>query len=198
MVGAVTSVAGLVLAAGAGRRFGAPKAQVELGGERLVDRAVRTLLEGGAAAAYVVTGAVMVDVPGATVVDNPGWEEGIGSSLRAGLAALPQDAAAALVLLVDQPGVTGRAVARVLARVDGPAAVVVATYDGALGHPVALGRAHWAAVADLATGDRGARPFLDANPELVTLVECADVATDADVDRPGDLERFGRSQGVTR
>ena len=191
-------VAGLVLAAGAGRRFGGPKAVVEIDGERLVDRAVRALIDGGAAPAYVVSGAVAVDVPGATVVANPDWEEGIGSSLRAGLDALPEDAVAGLVLLVDQPGLSAEAVARVVALAHGPSVVVAATYDGAWGHPVALGRDHWAAVVRLAVGDRGARPFLDAHPELVTLVECGDVATAADVDRPSDLDRFNSSNGSTR
>ena len=186
----MTAVVGLVLAAGAGTRFGGPKAVVEIDGERLVDRAVRTLLDGGAAPAYVVSGALDVDVAGAIVVANPDWEEGIGSSLRAGLAALPADTVAVLVLLVDQPGLTAEAVSRVMARSGGPDAVVAATYDGELGHPVAIGRDHWAEVARHATGDRGARPFLDAHPELVTQVECADVATSADLDLPSDLDRF--------
>jgi len=189
----MTAVVGLVLAAGAGTRFGGPKAVVEIDGERLVDRAVRTLLDGGAAPAYVVSGALDVEVSGAVVVTNPDWEEGIGSSLRAGLAALANDRAdtvAALVLLVDQPGLTAEAVSRVMARADGPDVVVVATYDGELGHPVAIGRDHWAEVARHAIGDRGARPFLDAHPELVTQVECADVATSADLDLPSDLDRF--------
>jgi len=191
VVAAVTAaVAGLVLAAGAGRRFGSPKAVVEIDGERLVDRAVRTLREGGAAPAYVVGGAVALDVPGAVVVANPDWAEGIGSSLRAGLAALTDDCLAVAVVLVDQPGLTGAAVERVLSRADGPATVVVATYAGALGHPVVLGRDHWAEAGRLAVGDTGARPFLAAHAALVTLVECSDVATDADVDRPGDLDRF--------
>ena len=186
----MTVVAGLVLAAGAGRRFGGAKAVVEIDGERLVDRAVRTLGEGGAAPAYVVAGAVALTVPGAIVVANPDWAEGIGSSLRAGLAALQEDAVAVAVVLVDQPGLTGAAVELVVARADGPATVVAATYAGALGHPVVLGRDHWAEVGRLAVGDAGARPFLAAHPELVTRVECSDVATDADVDRPGDLDRF--------
>lgn len=188
-------VAGLVLAAGAGRRFGGPKAVVEIDGERLVDRAVRTLRDGGAHPAYVVSGAVPLDVEGATVVANPGWADGIGSSLRAGLAALPDEVSAVVVVLVDQPGLSADAVARLVSRADGPRTVASATYDGVLGHPVALGRDHWAEVARLAVGERGARPFLAAHPELVTLVECADVSSADDVDRPADLHRF---RGPTR
>jgi nicotine blue oxidoreductase len=191
-------VAGLVLAAGAGTRFGGPKAVAELDGLRLVDRAVRTLLDGGIDPAYVVAGAVPLEVHGAVVVPNPDWAQGIGSSLRAGLAALPDDVVAVVVVLVDQPGLTAAAVARVVSRITGPKTVASATYDGALGHPVALGRDHWTEVGRLAVGDTGARPFLTAHPELVARVECGDVASADDVDRPDDLRRFGRTTGTTR
>ena len=83
------TIAGIVLAAGAGRRFGGPKALVEVDGERLVDRAVRVLREAGVTSTYVVQGAAPLTVAGAEVVDNPDWGAGMGSSLRAGLAALP-------------------------------------------------------------------------------------------------------------
>lgn len=189
----MSGVAGLVLAGGAGKRFGGPKALAQLGAERLVDRAVRTLLDGGVAAAYVVAGAVPLDVPGAVVVDSPDWRSGIGSSLRAGLAALPSDVVAVVVVLVDQPGLTGEAVRRVAAGVDRPGGLASATYDGVLGHPVALGREHWAGVAGTALGDTGARPYLLARPEVVVRVECGDVASPEDVDVPADLERFGRA-----
>lgn len=184
-------VAGLVLAAGAGRRFGGPKALVKLDGERLVDRAVRALRDGGADPVYVVSGAVALDVPGAVEVPNPAWSEGMGSSLRAGLAALagcPEVVVAAAVVLVDQPGLNSDAVARLVGRTDGAQVLAVATYGGQQGHPVILGRAHWAEVARLATGDVGARPFLRARAESVTRVECGDVATGLDVDTPLELE----------
>ncbi|MGH8892342.1 MAG: nucleotidyltransferase family protein [Actinomycetes bacterium] len=188
----MTGVVGLVLAAGAGRRFGGPKALAELDGERLVDRAVRTVHEGGVDRVYVVSGAVALQVAGAVVVDNPEWDSGMGSSLVAGLAALPEDAVAALVVLVDQPGLTAAAVARVVARADeaGTDTVAVATYDGQRRHPVALGRNHWPEVTRLASGDVGARPFLDTHPGPVAEVDCTDVADAADVDSPDDLESF--------
>jgi nicotine blue oxidoreductase len=187
------TVAGLVLAAGEGRRFGGPKALAEVDGERLVDRAVRVLREAGLSA-YVVQGAAPLTVPGAEVVDNPGWAEGMGSSLRAGLAALGPAVAAAVVLLVDQPGLTTAALRRVVGAA-GPAlesAVVVATYDGRRGHPVLLGRRHWPAVAEVAVGDRGARDFLVSRADGVVELDCGDVAAPDDVDTPADLDRFRR------
>jgi nicotine blue oxidoreductase len=186
-------VAGLVLAAGAGRRFGGAKAIAELDGERLVDRAVRTLRDGGVEPVYVVAGAAALDVEGAVVVDNPDWPEGMGSSLRAGLAALDElhsDVEAALVVLVDQPGLTADSVARLATAADGPQAVAAATYHGRQGHPVLLGRALWPEVTRTATGDVGARVFLRDRAAQVRLVECADVASDADVDAPGQLDAF--------
>jgi CTP:molybdopterin cytidylyltransferase MocA len=177
----VTSPAGLVLAGGAGRRFGAAKAPVVVDGERLVDRAVRVLREGGCGPVWVVLGAWVGEVPAAEVVVNPGWESGMGSSLRVGLGALAAhgDVERALVTLVDLPGLTSAAVARLVAC---PAELAVATYDGRRGHPVALARSSWPGVAESATGDRGARQYLASHS--VTLVEVGDVATGEDLDRP--------------
>jgi CTP:molybdopterin cytidylyltransferase MocA len=186
----LTGVVGLVLAAGAGRRFGGPKAVVELAGERLVDRAVRVLAEGGVAQAYVVSGPVALSVPGAAVVDNPDWESGMASSLLAGLDALPADAEAALVVLADHVGVTAAAVERVAAAAAGTSSLVAATYDGRQGHPVVLGRDWWPEVHATAEGDQGARAMLAAHRDELVPVECSDVASAADVDRPGDLTTY--------
>jgi CTP:molybdopterin cytidylyltransferase MocA len=187
----VTRVAGLVLAAGEGRRLGRPKALVAVGGERWVDRAVRVLHEGGCDPVYVVAGAAALDPPGATVVENPGWQSGMASSLRSGLAALHDavDAVDSVVVsLVDQPGIGAQAVTRVVDRLRAGRSLVVATYDGQPRHPVGIARALWPAVAESATGDGGARAFIAGNPDLVTHVECGDVADPTDVDTPSDLE----------
>jgi CTP:molybdopterin cytidylyltransferase MocA len=186
------TVAALVLAAGAGSRYGAPKALVELDGERLVDRAIRVLRQGGIIPTYVVQGAaVLTDLSGAEVVDNPDWPSGMGSSLRAGISALPAAVQAVVVVPVDQPGLTAAALGRVLAAAQGhrQQALVVATYAGRRGHPVLLGRRHWAGVAGAAVGDTGARAYLATRPDVVE-VECADVASGVDVDEPADLDRF--------
>lgn len=187
----MVAVAGLVLAAGAGRRFGSPKALAVLDGVRLVDRAVRVLTDGGCGQVLVVAGAAPLQVPGARVVDNPDWGTGMGSSLRAGLGALlgarPPRADAAVVLLVDTPWVGPGAVDRLReAHADG-AVVAQAAYGGLPGHPVLLGRSVWQQVAGLAVGDQGARAFLRANPRLVTLVDCDGTGDPRDVDRPDDL-----------
>ncbi|GAA0369404.1 nucleotidyltransferase family protein [Streptomyces blastmyceticus] len=188
-------VAGLLLAAGGGRRLGGrPKALLGHRGRPLVEFAARVLRDGGCVPRYVVLGAGAADVrnraelPGCVLVDNPDWADGMGSSLRAGLAALaPTDASAVLVTLVDQPRVGAEAVARLVAAHRAGAGLAAAAYGGERGHPVLFAREHWAGVARSAAGDRGARAYLREHAAEVTLVECADVAAPDDVDTPDDL-----------
>jgi nicotine blue oxidoreductase len=184
--------AGVVLAAGAGVRFGGPKALVRLDGERLVDRAVRTLRDGGCESVLVVEGAASVQPVDAEVVPNPDWAEGMGGSLRAALGALqPRSEVEAVVLmLVDTPWVSSVAVHRVVARHRVPGAralAVMASYDGVPGHPVLLDRTTWHEVAALATGDQGARGWLRTHQGDVVLVDCTGTGDPRDVDRPEDL-----------
>ncbi|WP_019876789.1 nucleotidyltransferase family protein [Sporichthya polymorpha] len=192
------AVAGLVLAAGSGSRLGAPKALVELGGERLVDRAVRVLRDGGCDPLVVVSGAAPFTVAGATVVPNPDWATGMGSSLRVGLGALAAtDAAAVVVSLVDQPDIGADVVRRVIDAFAAGASVATATYEGKRRNPVLFARPTWDEVARLAEGDAGARPFLAAHPELITPVACDDLGSPADIDTPADLARArGEADGA--
>lgn len=187
------TVAGLLLAAGAGRRYGGPKALIELDGELLVQRGVQLLRDGGCDPVLVVLGAaadlVREHVRDADVVVATDWTEGMGASVRAGLAALAarDEVAACVIALVDQPLVLPRAV-RALIRTGGPAAV--ATYGGEPRNPVLLARQTWAGVAAAATGDSGARGWLRAHPDLVTAVPCD--GSPFDIDTPADLLQLRR------
>jgi CTP:molybdopterin cytidylyltransferase MocA len=188
--------AGLLLAAGGGSRLGRPKALVELGGQLLVERGVAVLTAAGCDPVVVVLGAAAAEVrararlAGALVVDNPDWRTGMGSSLRVGLAALARaEAADVVVALVDQPGVSAALIRRLVAA-PGPAAV--ATYAGQPRTPVRLARAVWPEVAAGAAGDVGARRWLRAHPDRVTLVGCDDLGSPDDIDTPADLA--GRTQ----
>ena len=186
-------VAGLLLAAGAGRRMGGPKALLrDADGTAWVTRSARTLLAAGCAPVLVVVGAAAEEVagllpPGVDVVRAEDWDEGMGASLRAGLAALarrPEPADAVLVALVDTPGVTPEVLARLTAL--GSSDVLArAGYAGLPGHPVLIGRAHWDGVAATARGDAGARGYLAGHQ--VAQVECGDLGDGRDVDRPSDL-----------
>lgn len=182
-------VAGLVLAAGAGRRFGKPKALVSHGGARWVESTAGVLRGAGCDPVVVVLGAGAAEVRATTalgdavVVDNADWATGMGSSLRVGLAVVG-DVDAVVVLPVDTPGITTAAVSRLVATA-GPRALARASYAGVPGHPVLIGRAHWPGVALAAVGDAGARDYLAAHDVL--LVPCDDVADGRDIDHPDDL-----------
>lgn len=204
-------VAGLLLAAGGGRRLGGrPKALLEFRGRPLVEHAVAALRDGGCAPVHVVLGAsadtvrARAHLPGCALVENHEWEEGMGSSLRAGLASLAGTAARAVVVaLVDQPGIGAAAVARVrsaytsahaspsaspsASQSASPSALAAAAYGGRRGHPVLLGADRWPEIVASARGDSGARSYLRAHESEIALVDCSDVASPADIDTPGDL-----------
>ncbi|MGW1541477.1 nucleotidyltransferase family protein [Streptomyces sp. NPDC002309] len=191
-------VAALLLAAGGGRRLGGrPKALLEHRGRPLVEHAVAVLRAAGCTRVHVVLGARAdavrrrAELSGCVLVDNPEWERGMGSSLRAGLDSLAGTGArAALVSLVDQPGIGPEAVARVLDACADESSLVSAAYDGVRGHPVLFGAAHWAGVAAAATGDQGARAYLREHAGDLRLVECGDVALPYDIDTPADLSHL--------
>jgi CTP:molybdopterin cytidylyltransferase MocA len=197
-----SSVGGLLLAAGAGRRFGGPKALATLGGQSLLARGVGLLAATRCDPIVVVIGAEAERVrqelgipggPAVEVVENASWAEGMSASLRAGLAALQGRCAAAVVALADQPLVSPVAVDRLIRAWEGGARVAVATYGGAPRNPVLLDAGLWCAVAAQAVGDEGARSFLRANPSLVTAVPCDDAGAPDDVDTPDDLAAIEKS-----
>ncbi|WP_435770970.1 nucleotidyltransferase family protein [Nocardioides sp. SYSU DS0651] len=191
------TVHGLLLAAGAGRRMGMPKALVrDDDGRPWLTRSVGVLLDGGCDEVTVVLGAAadeaewllaeglpdLSPVHAVHAVRAAAWEAGMGASLRAGLRTLAEGGDdAALVHLVDLPDVTAAVVRRVLDAAPGDRSTLArASYDGTPGHPVLLGRDHWPGVCDEAAGDRGARGYLARHQPA--LVECGDLATGADVD----------------
>ena len=149
-------IQGVLLAAGAGRRMGVPKALLrDAAGESWLFRSVEALREGGCEDVTVVLGAAadealpLLDGAGVDVVVAADWDEGMGASLRAGLRSLGPDADAAVVSLVDLPDVGPEVVRRVVAAADGAASLARAAYGGVPGHPVLIGRGHWAGVSGL-------------------------------------------------
>jgi CTP:molybdopterin cytidylyltransferase MocA len=196
-------VAGLVLAAGGGSRIGRPKAEIVVGGRRLVDLATESCTLAGLSPVVVVYGAAVLTpltpltptispdagVPEVWLVENADWATGMASSLQAGLAALQGDLSidAVVVTLVDTPSVGEQHLRRVSSTLRGGAPAAVAVYEGEARTPVGLSREVWADVASTVVGDQGARGWLRAHSELVTDVECADLGPWTDVDTPADL-----------
>jgi molybdenum cofactor cytidylyltransferase/nicotine blue oxidoreductase len=193
----VSRIAGIVIAAGGGRRVGGPEALLLRGDTTLVDRAVETVMEAGCGPVVVVLGAAAnlvrttASLDGAEVLVNKAWGTGLGSSLRMGLEALDEDAAeAAVVMPVDMPGVTVEAVRRVAA-LPYPDVLVCATYGGLRNYPMLFGRRHWAGISTLAKADVGARPYLLAHKDEIVDISCDAVADGARVDSPELVEAFG-------
>lgn len=174
---------GVLLAAGAGKRYGMPKVLVGQGEWLRV--AVDALFDGGCDDVVVVLGAAVVEVPAparSAVAEH--WADGMSASLRVGLAAA--DGARRVVLhLVDTPDVGAEVVRRVLAAADRSASGLVrTTYGGRPGHPVVIDASHWPALEDSLHGDRGAKDYLAAHAGDVVVVECGDLASGADIDTP--------------
>lgn len=173
--------AGLLLAAGEGKRFGGPKQLARVDGRPLIEHALaalagleRIVVVLGARAEEIRAGA---DLGAAEVIVCAGWAEGMGASLRAGLAAL-DGAEEVVIVLGDQPFITPAVVARVRAV---PGDAVRAVYDGRPGHPVVVRGALLARAGEL-RGDEGFRGVAMAE------VECGDLADPLDIDTRADLE----------
>lgn len=176
------SVAGILLAAGAGTRYGQPKVLAHQG--EWLRAAVHALTDGGCHDVVVVLGAAVVDVPPpARAVVVADWATGMSASLRAGLVAAGE-ADFGVLHLVDTPDVGAEVVARVLSAARSSASGLArATYQGHVGHPVVIAQPHWAGLRSTLHGDQGARAFLKDRADVVA-VECGDLATGVDIDEP--------------
>lgn len=188
--------AGLLLAAGAGRRMGRPKALVHDERGSWLARAVATLTCCDTVTVVLGAGAdeavPLLDPFDVNVIMATDWADGMGSSLATGLRALKRgEATRAVVHLVDLPDVGADVVRRVLAHPGGAESLARATYLTTPGHPVLIGRDHWTGVLATCHGDAGARAYLAAHD--VTAVECGDLAGGQDVDRPPNPGPTGRA-----
>jgi CTP:molybdopterin cytidylyltransferase MocA len=171
----VSRVAAIVLAAGEATRFGSPKQRL------LLPAVLARLAEAPVDEIVVVEGAYELDLPGSSqalrVVSCRTWAQGPGATLRCGLGALEDDVEAVVVVLADGPHLAPRAVERVLADWEARGGIVAASYDGARGHPLVLGREEWSRVPDEGLRDLPVR-----------LVPCDDLGAPGDVDTEEDLE----------
>lgn len=200
------NVAAIVLAAGQSRRMGGPnKLMEEIRGKPMVRIAAEAALKSPARPVFVVTGhqreriETALDGLSVTLVHNPDYAEGLSTSLRAGIAALPADVDAAVVCLGDMPGVDARVIElliKAFAPADGKA-IVVPTVKGKRGNPVVWGRRFFESLAGV-RGDVGARHLIGENADYVAEVEVAGDAVLADVDTPEALARLRDGQPADR
>lgn len=184
-------IAGVVLAAGAGRRFGGPKQLADLGGRPMLERVLAAMTAAPLDRVFVVLGAeaeaivTRVDLRGAEAVICEDWEAGLSASLRTGVACADAiGAESVVVVLGDQPMISADSIAKTIAARGGVAAVR-ANYGGTPGHPVVLERELFAKVGGL-RGDAGARALLTGVP--VREVDCDGLGSPVDVDTPPELE----------
>ena len=166
--GVRNQIAGVLLAAGEGRRLGGPKALVEVAGTRLVDRGVALLRAGGTAPLVVVTGAVDVPLLGVITVHNPDWRYRHGVLAGSGARGAPRRVRGRRGRpggpASDRPGVVQRLIAAYL---DG-AGIAVASYDGKLRNPVLLARDDWAGCWRWPPATSAPVPTFSAHPDWVT------------------------------
>lgn len=189
----MNGVSAVVLAAGAGSRFGGGKLLAPFGGKTLIEATLSGLREAPVDEIISVVGkdaeelGEVCEPYGVRVVENPDWDAGMSTSVKVGLETQGPKSRAAVFLLADQPLVGSEAVARLVAAFEEGADVAVATYDGALRNPVLFAREVWLLVERELSGDEGARGFIRRHPKLVTEVPCDGVADPIDVDTVEDL-----------
>jgi molybdenum cofactor cytidylyltransferase len=197
------AVAAIVLAAGRSRRMGGPNKLLEtVGGRPLVRIATEAALASRADPVIVVTGHQADQVRAALagldvrLVHNPDYFEGLSTSLRAGIDALPETAGAALVCLADMPGVTPQVIDRLIDAHDpsGSKLIAVPTVKGKRGNPVLWSRRFFPALSTI-RGDTGARHLIGENADAVVEVEMDERAVLSDVDTPAALSRLRRAHG---
>jgi len=191
-------VAAIILAAGGARRLGRPKQLLHFGQGTLLQHVLEAVLASPVAQAVLVLGAYAEEIKATLqpfraearlrVVENPLWEMGLSSSLRAGLAALEPDIAAALIVLADQPNITADLIAQLLAeRARTGARLVAPAYRGERGNPVLFDRTLFAELAAV-SGDQGGREVVMRHQAELATVEVATKAVFLDIDTLTDYE----------
>jgi|SRR5579875_412260 molybdenum cofactor cytidylyltransferase len=190
-------IEGILLAAGESRRMGYPKPLLQIDHESFISRSAHLMLK-VVPRLIIVLGAhaeriraVIPADPRIVVVDNPRWQAGQLSSLKAGLGALSPDADALMVHLADHPLVLQSTFERVIEQfAAGRASIVIARHAGKRGHPVIFSRALIGELRD-APEEQGARCVVNRDPSRVMYVDVDDPGVNLDLDTPADLARAG-------
>jgi molybdenum cofactor cytidylyltransferase len=196
-------IAAIVLAAGRGSRMGRVKPLLSIDGEQSLDRVLRSLSEAGISRPIVVLGhaadavRAAVDLTGCQVVLNLRPSDGLSSSLRLGLQAVPGTAIGALILHADMPLVRAETICAVAEAAAQGATIAAPRYRGVRGFPVFLARRCFDDLAAGLAGDSGARAYIERHLEEVRFIDVEDPACVIDIDRPEDLEHLERRSACT-
>jgi molybdenum cofactor cytidylyltransferase len=197
-----TPTAGIILAAGESKRFGAPKQLLRLGGRYLIEWVVTAALESNLDRVVLVLGCeherIRSDLrawtghPKCEALVNPDHRDGMSTSLKAAVARIQNDFPSAMFLLGDQPLVDATLINLLLTRFnESQQPICVPTHRGARGNPTLFARSFYPAILNL-TGDRGARDLIVAHADQVLAVEIPDPAVFLDIDRPEDVAPIAR------
>jgi molybdenum cofactor cytidylyltransferase len=183
-----TRISAIILAAGESRRFGKPKQLAEFQGEKLIERAAFAALCHGLWPVVVLgANADLIEPyipPFVRIVHNSDWQSGLGSSIRDGVIAVESHFDAALLMLCDQPLISGKILERFVEKAE--AGLVAAEYNGTIGVPALFGREFFEELKSL-EGAEGAKKILLKHADRVVRIPCPEAALD--VDTPEDLER---------
>jgi molybdenum cofactor cytidylyltransferase len=193
------NIAAIVLAAGRSSRMGRNKLLELIDGKPMVARVAETALESGAACPVIaVTGFEADQITAAlrgldvTIVNNPDFEQGLSTSLRAGLAALPPDCEGVVILLGDMPQIEPSDIGALIVAAKDRNAICVPVNAGKVGNPILWGAAYFPEMMQL-TGDAGAKQLLAKHPECIVEVPIASDRIFTDIDTPSDLARLTKS-----
>lgn len=200
--------AGILLAAGESKRFGAPKQLLTFGGSCLIQRALAAALESNLDRVLLVLGCEHERIrsslgawaghPKFDLLVNPDYGGGLSTSLKAGVARIQDEFPAAMFLLGDQPLVDAQLINLLLARfAESEKPICVPTHRGVRGNPTLFSNDIYPALLNL-TGDRGARDLIAAHPDWVLAVEIPDPRVFLDIDRPEDVEKIAALLGSRR
>jgi molybdenum cofactor cytidylyltransferase len=180
----------VILAAGESKRLGQPKQLLPFRGKTLIRCAIDAALSSICRPVVVVIGAngdqIRRELPGdIRVVENPDWGEGMSSSIRRGVEAIESEVDAIILMLADQPLVTGEILDQFVEKAD--VGLVAAEYSGAIGVPALFARPYFDALL-WTRGEKGAKSILVANERHVARIQCPEAALD--IDTATDVQRL--------
>lgn len=179
--------AAVILAAGASRRLGQPKQLIQLGGESLLRRTSRLAVEAGCTPVFIVLGFAAermlpeLEGPQVQLLTNPQWQEGMGSSLRCGVAAAQASGAQGVLLLVcDQPRLSVEHLRTLLVRHGkGTTLITASEYAGRIGVPAVFSAELFPELLEI-QGDQGARQVIERHADAVQVIDWPEGALDID------------------